>query len=237
MSDYGRLGLIRRAGERMAAVAAGAPDAVVSRYSGRTVIDVVRHTGLVHRRTTKVVREQLTERPKSERPPEEGVLEWFSEGLAEMIDVLEGAEPSLACWGFGPNPTVEFWKRRMALETEVHRWDVESAIGEPGPIAPEVAADGIDEIRIMWLPWVKPDEPVGPGPITTFSPTDAGDSWTLMGKDDGYELILGAMSDVTVSGPAADIYLALLGREHGPLTETAPSRWREVVAAMGDARV
>lgn len=237
MSDYDRIGLIRRAGERIAGVAAVAPDATVRRYRDRTVIDVVRHTGLVHRRTTKVVRERLTERPRSQRPPEEGVVEWFTDGLAEMVDTLESADPSLSCWGFGPDPTVAFWTRRMALETEVHRWDIESATGEPTPPDPEVAADGIDEIRIMWLPWVKPEEAVSPGPITTFAPVDAKDTWTLIGNDDGYELVLGTLADAIVSGPSADIYLALLGRDHGHLTETAPSSWREVAAMMGEARV
>ena len=40
--------------------------------------------------------------------------------------------------------TISF-ARRMAHETSMHRWDADNAQGDPAPIDPELAIDGIDE--------------------------------------------------------------------------------------------
>ncbi len=239
---FDRMGLTRRAGARIAEIARQDPDRPVPRYAGKTVKDLLVHTGVIHRRTARVVSEGLTEGPESEKPPAEGLVTWFEEGLNEMLRALDEADPDMPCWGYGPDPDVAFWRRRMALETDVHRWDAESAVGVATPFPPEVAGDGIDEVRVMWLPSVKPDDPGEPGPIAQFDPSDLEAIWTLTATDSGYELVQGAHdAQAHVIGPASDIYLAILGRLHNPLREEgnigALARWRDVVRSMGDARL
>ena len=46
----------------------------------------------------------------------------------------------------GTDQTVGFWYRRMALETVVHRVDVETGFGVPRAVNAELAVDGIDEV-------------------------------------------------------------------------------------------
>jgi hypothetical protein len=38
-----------------------------------------------------------------------------------------------------------FWYRRAAQELVIHSWDIENTVGDPLPIDPQIAADGIDE--------------------------------------------------------------------------------------------
>ena len=66
-----------------------------------------------------------------------------------MLETLAAAVPGTPCWNFGPPPRlVDFWIRRQAIETAVHRWDVLEAMGQRPELAPALAADGIDEVAI-----------------------------------------------------------------------------------------
>jgi uncharacterized protein (TIGR03083 family) len=53
-----------------------------------------------------------------------------------------GSDP---VWAFGEMRPASFWARRMAHETAVHRADAEIAVGRTPDLAPELAADAIDE--------------------------------------------------------------------------------------------
>lgn len=239
MNDPDRFALIRRAGRRIVELGEKSPTARVPRYPGHTVADLLVHTGLVHRRATRIVRERLTQRPEPDPAPEGDIPRWFAEGLDEMIETLEGADPVMSCWGFGPRPTVAVWTRRMAIETDVHRWDAEAAVGEPTAFTPEMALDAIDELQVMAPRWSPSEGTRRLGPVVTVAPEESGNRWTLVEKDQGYEFVPGALADATVSGSASDLLLALFGRQHGTLTETgdadAHRRWRAIVASLKDA--
>ena len=77
----------------------------------------------------------------------------------------------------------------------MHRWDAQSAVGTPAPLAPEVAGDGVDEF--LWIA----HQLRGPAPIT-FVATDTGQTFTA--SDDA--------PAVTVSASASDLVLLLYGR-------------------------
>lgn len=239
MNDTERFDLIHRAGRRIVEVGEKAPTAGVGRYPGHTVTDLLVHTGRVHRRTTRVVRERLTQRPEAAPAPEGDVPRWFAEGLDEMVETLQGADPVMSCWGLGPRPTVAFWTRRMAIETDVHRWDAEAAVGEPTAFSPEVALDAIDELQVMAVPWSPSEGPRRPGPVVTIAPEESQDRWTLVEKANGYEFVPGGLADASVSGSASDLLLALFGRQHGALTEAgdadAHRHWRAIVASLSEA--
>lgn len=236
-----RLDLIRTSSDTMIEIGESSPSVPVPRYQGWSITDLLAHTGKVHRRTTAIVSQSLAERPPAAEEPDSGVVDWFAAGVSEMIDVLRSADPSTPCWGFGESPTVQFWIRRMSLETAVHRWDAESAVGVAEPFDPAIAADGIDEVRTMWLGAVPVDPSGGYGPIVVFDPVDADGTWTLVADEERYRLVAGDMdAPCRVRGPASDIYLAILSRLHGRLEERgeidALARWRTVVQSMGDAR-
>jgi uncharacterized protein (TIGR03083 family) len=118
---------------------------------GWTVRELVEHLGSVHRWATGIVR---TGAP-SPLEDEHGVSDlsaWFAAGADVLIDELAAADPDEACWSFTAARTKGFWRRRQALETVVHRWDAERALGQPGTIAPTLAADGVDEVVGLMTP-------------------------------------------------------------------------------------
>ena len=120
-----------------------------------SVRDVVIHTGAVHRWAADVVRRALptneTGGSRAFRPdglPDEDVPAWFAEGAADLSAALRSAPSDLACFTFITGvPAHEFWVRRQAHETAIHRADVELAAGGPvTAVAPGFAQDGLAEI-------------------------------------------------------------------------------------------
>ena len=114
--------------------------------------DLCGHLGVTHRWATDAL--------SSPTPPAEGtppardeVAAWFRDGADRLLAALRGTDPTTECWGFGPKPrTVAFWVRRQALETAVHAWDAATALGRPAAVAPDLAADGVDEVARMFYP-------------------------------------------------------------------------------------
>jgi uncharacterized protein (TIGR03083 family) len=126
--------------------------AAVPACPGWQVRDAVRHLGSVHRWTTAIVRTSELQ-PQPEPEVTDGALaDWFAEGADELTGALRAADPAAPCWSFTADRTVGFWLRRQALETAVHRWDVQSAAGEPDPIDAELAWDGVREVVDLMLP-------------------------------------------------------------------------------------
>jgi uncharacterized protein (TIGR03083 family) len=146
---------LRSDGERLAEVAeAHGLEATVATCPGWTVGDVVSHTADVYRRQAAVIR--LGRRPMAEEWEQSPVggasLDWFRAALRAMLDELAGREPASPAFTRWPqDPTVGFWYRRMALETVVHRVDVEQAVGVRTPVDAALAVDGIDEVLTVFL--------------------------------------------------------------------------------------
>ncbi|MFD9070860.1 maleylpyruvate isomerase family mycothiol-dependent enzyme [Streptomyces lasiicapitis] len=72
---------------------------------------------------------------------------WLAETAERMDAALAGASGDTAVWTWTDEHTAEFWARRMTHEVAVHRADAAIAAGVLYEVAPEVAADAIDE----WL--------------------------------------------------------------------------------------
>ncbi len=145
--------------------------------------------------------------------PEKGnLLDWYEGGLAEILDVLRTTSEDATFWTFWPpQQNIAFLRRRMAHETAVHRWDCEAAHGEPRPLEPRLAADGVDELLRVYLPaWGKAR---GSGETVGLRATDTGDDWLLTIRD-GELATTDALgtAGVTIAGPAKDVLLALWGR-------------------------
>ena len=114
----------------------------------------------------------------------------------ELLDALRTASPGAPAWvWWRENRTVGAIARHQVQEAAVHRWDAQSAIGTPDPLAAEVADDGVDEF--LWIA----RQMRGPAPIMLVA-TDSGRSFPA--SDDPPR--------VTVSAPASDLVLLLYGR-------------------------
>jgi uncharacterized protein (TIGR03083 family) len=71
---------------------------------------------------------------------------WLCAGADRLIGAVTQAGDDRV-WAHGVQRPATYWARRMAHETAVHRADAEIAFGRRPLIAPDVAADGVDE----WL--------------------------------------------------------------------------------------
>ncbi|MFG2307930.1 maleylpyruvate isomerase family mycothiol-dependent enzyme [Streptomyces sp. NPDC048566] len=220
--------LDREGGLLLAAAEAAGTDAPVATCPGWLIGDLVRHTGAIHRWATAFVAERLPSyRPDAGLPDLDGdaLLSWFREGHAVLVETLAGAPRDLACWSFLPAPSgVAFWARRQAHETAVHRMDAVSALGgEPDPVSPEFAVDGIDELlqgfHARPQSRVRTEEPR----VLRVAATDVpGAVWTVRLSADAPvsrrtdPAADAPAADCELSGPAPALYRALWNRAPFP---------------------
>jgi uncharacterized protein (TIGR03083 family) len=184
----------------------GPLDAPVAGCPGWDLRQLVVHLGRTHRWATAAL--QSPEEPTyPPRPDGDRLAEWFTDGAAGLRRALADADPARACWSFALRAgTVGFWMRRQALETAVHRWDAQEALGGAGGIDAALAADGVDEVAQMFYP----------RQIALGRRQPLGRSLTLRPKDAGDPVTVGEGEPVaTVSGRAELLLLALWQRRSG----------------------
>jgi uncharacterized protein (TIGR03083 family) len=218
MNQIDFLAWVRSDGAALAAAARRGLDAPVPACPGWTVADLVLHTGMVHRHKTEIVRGRLADRPDPwppPAPPPADLLDWYEQGLQELVAVLDAEDPATRVWTFHkPDQTAGFWRRRMAHETAVHRVDAESAHGQPAPVAPVLAADGVDEVLEVFLaPFSDGAAVGGRGESVHLHATDVEGEWQLRLLPAGVEVVRGhGKGDAAARGAASDLLLFLWGR-------------------------
>lgn len=128
-------------------------DAPVPTCPGWSVRDLTVHTGIVHRHKTAVVRDRLIDGPPEEPDAPDGdVIEWFNDGVSEMLSVFRDADLSAPTWTWcGHDHTNEWWIRRMAHETLIHGADAVVAVGGTPEIDEQLAEDGIEEVLVEMM--------------------------------------------------------------------------------------
>ncbi|HEV3168861.1 MAG TPA: maleylpyruvate isomerase family mycothiol-dependent enzyme [Actinocrinis sp.] len=209
------------------------------------VRDLVAHVGGVHRWaasyiTTARVEPYSDEQEKAffNAPADAKLLAWFREGHAALVDALETADPDLVCYTFlrALSPR-EFWARRQAHETAVHRADAQFAAGVEPRFETLFAADGIGELFGGFL--ARRGRSIATdGPLRiAVRAMDADCAWTVTFQPDLRDRVVVPVAepaDLSLSGPAADLYLLLWNRggtEHIEVGGDAQllKRWREGV--------
>ena len=207
-------------GQALAAAARRAPAAHVATCPEWHMVDLVGHLGRVHHWVDHLVTTRATAYAKGPDCPADdfdGVLAWYEEGLGELLASLAATDPAEMVWNWadrGPGPAA-FWARRMAHETSVHRWDGEAAAGNPQPIAPDLAADGIDEYLGFVQRWLAREPVTGLEGSLHLHSTDGDRSgeWSLHLRPDGLELLREHVkADAAIRGPASDLLLWLVNR-------------------------
>jgi uncharacterized protein (TIGR03083 family) len=212
-------------------------DASVPHLPDWSVRDVVTHLGGVHRWATQIVAEAsptpnvVAGDAVGTGPGDDELIDWFADGHAALVSTLRAAPADLDCFTFLPAPSaLAFWARRQALETAVHRTDVDSASGPIAPFDHSLALDGIEEILIGFGARPRVFEP---GVIRLEA--EGGLSWRLALGPDGLTATPSTDSttpaDATVAGSASDVYRWLWNRPADVAITGDPEvadRWKRV---------
>jgi uncharacterized protein (TIGR03083 family) len=205
----------------VAAAARAGLDADVPACPEWTVRDLVSHVGQVHRWATSYVATGRDtppgpgDEPESAPTDDDALLPWFVAGHEALLQSLRLAPADLTCWSFLPAPTpLQFWARRQAHETTIHRVDAESATGGQAAIDADLATDGIDEILSGFFARPRGSLVSDPSRRLAVRTTDTGAAWTMTIGPDSRTTATGADDDAdcTVEGDAAAIYLLLWNR-------------------------
>ncbi|RZS43133.1 uncharacterized protein (TIGR03083 family) [Herbihabitans rhizosphaerae] len=136
-----------------------------------------------------------------------------ADGLAETV-LAAGDRP---VWTFFGEQPARYWLRRMLHDTAVHHADAALTAGAPVTVAPDLAADGIDELLELLshplTPTLRPDLAVLKGTGQTLR-LAADASWLITRTPDGVRWSRSdGPADVTVRGPAGDLLLVLTRRQ------------------------
>jgi uncharacterized protein (TIGR03083 family) len=170
-------------------------------------------------------------------------VEWVQRWSDELDHALRERDDDDATITFLPDVfKIRFWRRRMALETLVHRTDAEIAVGQVSPMDPALSADGVDEL-LWFLSYPDDDEEsevddgvVGPSVVAL---TDGQRSWRV-----ALTAASEATADATVHGSAPALLLALSGRDLDgpgvarfgvelPVVEGDPVAYRRLLERLG----
>jgi len=191
---------------------------------GWTLLQLLRHVGRGDRWAAQIVREGDADLDPRQvaggRPPDDeaGALEWLRSGAATVVQAVADAGPQTPVATLVGTRPAQWWLRRRLHEATVHRVDAAIARSVVPELPADIAADGIDE----WLDLLvtRPGHD-GPAPLDrgqglTLRATDrelAGPAWHLLGTAAGIERTdSSARPDLTVAGPAADLFLTMVRR-------------------------
>ncbi|MDQ1683644.1 MAG: hypothetical protein QOC82_381 [Frankiaceae bacterium] len=182
--------------------------------------DLVTHQSQVHRWARSYVSSGRSTPPNAgdtpePPPPDDELLDWFRAGHEALVTSLREAPADLDCWSFLPAPSPrEFWARRQAHETTIHRVDADLAAGRTPAIDPALAADGIDELLHGFFARPRGSLVSDPARKLAVRAADTGAAWTItIGPDSRTSTsIADPDADCTVTGDAAALYLLLWNR-------------------------
>jgi uncharacterized protein (TIGR03083 family) len=194
-----------------------------------TLRQLATHVGRAHRWAAEIASTRSAEMIPFRQVPDGRIPDdpaqhapWLRAGASRVVGAVQEAG-SDRVWAFNALRPASFWGRRMAHETAVHRADAELAAGRDPVIAPDVAADGLDE----WLGFLSGPPAGGPDPRLAALPdggvlhvhaTDEGldgeaGEWLVRRR--GSEVIVEhghGRGDVALRGPAGRLLLVLLRR-------------------------
>jgi uncharacterized protein (TIGR03083 family) len=191
---------------------------------GWTVLDLLTHTGMVHRWAALNLVEgpdPETGYPRTavETAPVGDPLEWFRSGHEQLVSTLRAAPVDVVAARFlaDAGTPLEFWARRQAHETAIHRADAEAALGTVPQIDTQFALDGIAELLEGFYARRAGRLRTDPGFTLQVTPHESEVSWLVAVRPDGRTITREAhgaevRADATLSGSAADLYLELWNR-------------------------
>ncbi|MFT4231832.1 MAG: maleylpyruvate isomerase family mycothiol-dependent enzyme [Leucobacter sp.] len=189
-------------------------DEAVPGCPGWSVRDLGLHLGTVHRWAASIV---LSGRMQREPEPlvRVDLASWYPSAAGALVAALRAVDPDEPTPNFARlYETAAFWPRRQLHEVTVHAFDLAQALGLPEPVlAPELAADGVDELLTVFFPRLVAR---GSAPdvrdTVRLSALDTGDAWVVGPGEIPNLLPPETRAAASIEGSAADLYLALWGR-------------------------
>ncbi len=181
-----------------------------------TLGDLVRHLGEVQHFWSYIIANRPAGPADYDQPPrpQDGdLVANLRDANDSLVGALAAAAPNDEAWSWAAEQTVRFTLRRQTHEALTHCVDGLLALDKSLPeVAPELAADGIDEmVQVMLEPNAESadiiaantDSPGTDAPGTVMlAATDTSDTWT----------ITVGQGDCTITGRALDLNLWLWGR-------------------------
>lgn len=200
--------------------------APVAACPGWDVRRLVEHLGVIHRWAHHcAVHAAPPDDTNPFDPGDRDLAEWFRDGATILGDTLRGLDPDAPTWHpFTVARVASVWPRRQAHETAMHRWDAQAAVGEPDPLDPELASDGIDEYFEVAVPrLIKRERLTVPAGSFHVHCTDVDGEWLVWNEDGEYRMKRAhEKGDAALRGPAELILLRLWGRESPRDDELSP---------------
>lgn len=153
-------------------------------------------------------------------PRTENFMEFMSWGFTAITKALDVNRPERPTWSWHHSDySVDFWFRRMAHETVIHRIDAELAVGAVSKIDEDLALDGVDEV-LDFLPLLGswPEAPNVDFGIVSIVASTKNDSkaWDLHFTDQAATVSAAAKPNpgarLVISGDAEAMDLYLWGR-------------------------
>ena len=148
---------------------------------------------------------------------------WLAEGAARFAETLRRAGPDARAQVWVYSLPTGFWARRAALDLVVHRADAAGTVKADYTVAPELAADAIDELlELISDPLVRSASPQlaelrGAGETIHLHATDTDPGlsaeWLIELGSDGFTWRRGHQkATVALRGPLADVLLVFYRR-------------------------
>lgn len=201
---------------------------------GWTLLQLLRHVGRGDRWAAQIIADRADasldpRQVRDGRPPADvpGAVRWLSESPRTLLAAVEAVGPDAVVSTFLGPKAAAWWIRRRLHEAAVHRADIAIALGAPYELSAELAADGITE----WLDRLADEQALGRPPslpagmslaLRAADQSLKCSTWTVRGTAEGVRWTgQPASADLTVSGSAADLLLALVRRR--PVEDTGIS--------------
>jgi uncharacterized protein (TIGR03083 family) len=163
-------------------------------------------------------------REDREKPPGEhaALAAWYSARLDRVLGTLAATTVDTPAWTFSRRGErrAGWWRRRLAVELAIHRWDAQHAVSRGGgpparPLDTAVAAAGIEEFLTEFLPGLLARAEAGElaGTLHLHS-TDGPSEWRVdLDARAGASALAGhAKADTAVRGTESDLLLWLTNR-------------------------
>jgi uncharacterized protein (TIGR03083 family) len=214
----------RRETDRFVQVAARSPlDVHVPAYPAFTVETLTGHIGRVLRVFHSILAGHAVALDRLPQAPAGGsVIEWVCDAVEPLLKLLEAVDPhqlvpfphdasDRPAWLVGAS---------LAVEIGVHRWDVESVLGDHAATPPELAVSEIETVFASFVPRLANSGVAPIGGRVHLHATDAGITWGV--SVEGGRMVPARLpdgepdGDVTVSATAEDLALLVWKRALPP---------------------
>jgi uncharacterized protein (TIGR03083 family) len=227
---------IRRETDRFAQVAARSPlDVHVPAYPAFTVETLSGHIGRVLRLFHGILAGHAVALDRLPQAPSGGsVIEWVCDAVEPLLKLIAAVDPDQLVpfpHDGGERPA---WllAASLAVEIGVHRWDVESVLGNHAATPPDLAISEIETVFANFVPRLANSGVAPIGGTVHLHAGDAGITWSVSVEDG--RLVPARLdgapdADVTVSASAEDLALVVWKRALPPRAEVQVSGNEDVL--------